>query len=358
MEIAKAQGAHTDIEPIIVSPVSGGSVLWSGNVEGVATHFVPVRPQVRAASLFYWDSLKLAAYARSLKPDLVHAHGTEDSAALAAARSGLPFMVTFQGVQALMKRSNPAPLFSRRTLQAIAEHIALRKTRFGVAKSQYGAREMAKLCPWIRLFEIPNTYARPRLEKLPSREPSTIAYAGTITPRKGLETLIGAVRELKPKHKAMRLVMYGSDATAKYAAGIVRELRSILGDSLVVEGLVPRIELEKGLASARVLVAPSLEEMFGNQVIDALLVETSVVASSDTPMAENVERFGNGSVFSRGSIPGLTTALDAVLSMPHDPTVAREAISRIAAYMGPERVGRLHSDAYRTTIEQWGNARG
>jgi glycosyltransferase involved in cell wall biosynthesis len=354
IEIAKAQMEYGGVEPILVSPVPGGSAVWSGRIEGMAAHFVPVPRRVRAATFFYLDSRRLAAYVRALHPALVHSHGTEDSTTLAATRTGLPFVVTFQGVQALMNRTDPAPLLSRRTLQWMAERIALRRTRFGVAKSRYGAREMSMLCPWIRLFEIPNTYTKPKLETPTKRVPATLAYAGSLTTRKGLETLVGALAELKTQYPELRLVLLGGNVKTPYSVGIVHQLRSVLGDGLIVKGIVPRLELESALASARALVAPSLEEMFGNQVIDALMVGTPVVVSSETPMAENVERFGNGTVFARGNASSLRDALGRTLSTPYDPVPAREAVERIEDYMGPERVGRLHGEAYRTVLEQWG----
>ena len=62
------------------------------------------------------------------------------------------------------------------------------------------------------------------------------------------------------------------ECTAKgYEAETIRSLRETLGEQLYLHGKIPSKEVFAVLDQCRVLVAPSLEEMFGNQLIEGLM---------------------------------------------------------------------------------------
>ena len=105
------------------------------------------------------------------------------------------------------------------------------------------------------------------------------------------------------------------------------------------------------MTACRVLVAPSFEEMFGNQVIEALLVGTHAVVSSGTPMEENVRRFGNGTTFAMGNAAELVKAIESALDN-YSAGAAESAITNIAEYMSPQRVAAKHLETYESIIRE------
>ena len=271
---------------------------------------------------------------------------------MSAALSGRPAVVTFQGVFSLMNKVLPPRLVSRERLQELAERIAVRKLKHGIVKSEYGKREISQIFPHLHLHAIPNTYIAPLVEPAFTKPDEDIVFAGTIVPRKGVHVLVEAVRALAPKRPHLRLHVFGNKvAPGAYEQTQVDALRAILGDRLILHGIAPKSELDATMAACRVLVAPSFEEMFGNQVIEALLVGTHPVVSSGTPMEENVRRFGNGTVFAKGDAVGLTKAIEAALDN-YSARAAESAVTNIADYMSPQRVAAKHLETYQSIIRE------
>ena len=67
-------------------------------IEGVKVHFLRTYHPYRHFTFYAIDQFRMASYVKKLRPDIVHAHGTEAAYALAAIRTGLPFCITAQGL--------------------------------------------------------------------------------------------------------------------------------------------------------------------------------------------------------------------------------------------------------------------
>ena len=65
---------------------------------GATFHLLPAAPWARLASLFWVDTLLIRRLFRRLRPDLVHAWGTEKGSGLIAHRLGFPYLMTIQGL--------------------------------------------------------------------------------------------------------------------------------------------------------------------------------------------------------------------------------------------------------------------
>jgi glycosyltransferase involved in cell wall biosynthesis len=353
LNLAIAQKRFTSITPVIVKHVPGAKTKkWTTTIENIECHFLASPSKFRSSTLFVFDGLRISQYVRQLHPDILHSHGTEDADSMAAALSRIPAVVTFQGVFALMNKVLPPALISRPRLQELAERIAVRNLKHGIVKSEYGKREISQIFPHLHLHAIPNTYIAPLVEPSFTKPDEDIVFAGTIVPRKGVHVLVEAVRALAPKRPSLRLHVFGNkDAPGAYEQTQLDALRAILGDRLILHGIAPKSELDATMAACRVLVAPSFEEMFGNQVIEALLVGTHPVVSSGTPMEENVRRFGNGTVFAMGDAVDLAKAIESALDN-YSARAAETAIINVSDYMSPQRVAARHLETYESIIRE------
>lgn len=352
LNLCLAQKESGLLKPEIIVQANGARENWYTIVEGIPVHFIAAPTRFRSATLFYFDALRLRKRIDTLNPDLVHAHGTEEEAAMTAALCDRPSVVTFQGVFSLMNRVLPPRLISRERLQELAERIAVRKLKHGIVKSEYGKREISNLFPHLHLHAIPNTYAAPLVAPSFSKPLEDIVFAGTICPRKGVHVLVQAMRELAQRRQQIKLHIFGNRGSGGfYEKEQMAALRAILGDRLIVHGVTSKTELDTVLASCRIMVAPSFEEMFGNQVIEALLVGTHAVVSSGTPMEENVRRFGNGTVFAMGNAVELAKAIELALDT-YSAGAAETAITNVAEYMSPQRVAAKHLETYESIIRE------
>jgi len=356
LNLAKAQTTHTSDHVEILIKVPGGKGHWTTEIEGVACHFVAVPDFLRGKTGFSLDQRILASRALLKRPDIVHAHGTEEANALAALRTGLPNILTLQGCFFIINRKIQARFFSRQWIVERLERRTIPRFRNVITKSCYIRDDVHREFPEVETHLIPNTYdsALEAIDIHQERE-RAIAFVGTIDPRKGFDLLVEALSKLGFSGQHLpHLHVFGNSAhPGPWEVTQLQAARVCLGSRLVLHGQIPQLEMAKIVAQCRVLVAPSREEMFGNQIIEALLVGTPVIVTDNTAMAENVRRFGNGTVFpqenTRALADAISAALDARPSNLESRSIAREKIS---SYMGPCQVSQRHRQVYETILHE------
>lgn len=350
LNLAMAQTAHTFIKPRIITQVPGASSDWSAKIDGVDIDFIRVPDRFRAATLFQFDKRTLARWALRYDPDLVHAHGTEEAYAMASQAAGKPYVITLQGVFSIINSELPPKLLSRERVVEFLERRTLRRAKHVIAKSDYIGTRLAQLFPNLIIHRIPNTFD-PRLLQIESTKvPRSACFVGMVTERKGLDLVVGALRAMDRSAYPSELHIIGNrgEGEAQYDRRVLSDLRQLLGDRLVLHGILPALESAKIVARCAVLLAPSREEMFGNQLIEGLLVGAMPIVTEGTAMAENVRRFGRGCVVPQEDATAVASALTREFSadvLVTDASVQRTR-ERVDNYMGPKVVASAHSTLY------------
>ncbi|MCE9608915.1 MAG: glycosyltransferase [Chthoniobacter sp.] len=353
LNLALAQRAHGDIEPELVVQLPGATRDHETVIEGIPVHFVAAPDRMRSATLFYFDTRRIAARTLALRPDLVHAHGTEDCYALAAQHTRRPNVITAQGLFFIINAVVPPRLISRDTIVKFTERFALHRARHVIAKSAYVAEALHREFPRLTLHRIPNTFD-PRLAEIRTeKEPRLLVFIGTPVHRKGLDLIANALTEVRRIFPDVRLWVFGDQpgATAEYEIRVKERLTALMGERVVFHGILPALEVARQLARATALVAPSREEMFGNQLIEALVVGTHGIVTEGTALAENVRLFGNGTVVPQEDAAALSAAMLRALQQGAFPE-REETRRKIFAVMGPEVVARQHADLYRQVLHE------
>lgn len=353
LNIALAQAHFSEIKPELVVQIPGATKDHHTVIEGIPVHYVAAPDKLRSATLFFFDARRLARQAAALQPDVVHAHGTEDAYGLAAQRTGRPRIITAQGLYFLINRTVKPRLVSRERTVQWAEWICLKRAKHIIAKSDYVRAHLAARFPHLIFHHIPNTFDPRLLEVREQREQGVVIFVGTMSLWKGVHLLREAMIEVKKQVPNVRLWIVGDhpEAPGEYERSEKRALTAALGDHVTFHGTRPFLETASLVARASVLAAPSLQDMFGNQVIEALLLRTPVVTMEGTAMPENVRRFGNGIVVAEQSPGELAGALVKMLTQPPSAEEAQSARAKVDAFMQPKRVAELHMEAYRTVLK-------
>ena len=351
LNLAIAQKEHTDIEPELLVQIPGASRDHHTSIEGIPVHFIAAPNRLRAATLFYFDIRRVAAGALALRPDLVHAHGTEDCYALAALHTRLPNVITAQGLYFVFNALFPPKLLSRERIVEFTERCAFRRARHVVAKSAYVADALQHQFPHLTLHRIPNTFDARLMEINAEKEQHLLVFIGTVVHRKGLDLIADALAKVQRTVPEVRLWVFGDQPTApsEYQTRIKATLSALLGKRVTFHGILPALDVAHQLARATALVAPSREEMFGNQLIEALVLRTHGIVTDGTALAENVRLFGNGSIVPQEDPQSLAEAIRAILTKDSlsNTESARHAV--IDA-MGPKRVAGDHFELYRAIV--------
>lgn len=348
--IAQKQ-AGLDVELVTIAHKAKRDLVTE--IEGVRVHFLRTFHPYRHFTGFAIDRIRMGNYIRKLNPDVVHAHGTEETFALAAIHSHRPFCITAQGLyfQIIPTLSKPIPLHAR--VFRILEDWAWKRTHFAIAKSEYVRDALQAAYPQLELALIPNTYEADLDHPIPQEKPQHIAFVGLIDYRKGFHVIVEAMKTLAPHNPNLVFHVFGNKQEGQgteYERTQVAQLRSLLGERLILHGRIPSTALFEHLDTCRCLIAPSFEEMFGNQLIEALMCGCHGIVTDQTALAENVRRFGNGHIVDKGDAMGIVQAVQAVFQVPYDPLEAEKARANIRASMSPAAVAAKHAAFYEHII--------
>jgi glycosyltransferase involved in cell wall biosynthesis len=180
-----------------------------------------------------------------------------------------------------------------------------------------------------------------------------LVFVGTMVEHKGVHILRQALEIIRSEYPdsffKIHLHIFGDrpDALADSYEGREKQaLGDLLGNRLILHQTIQATQLAQELSTIPVLVAPSLEEMFGNQVIEGIIVGTWPIVTEQTAMAENVKAAGFGCCVAQKDPKQLART---VLSKVFESLVLSEATkarTTILARMGPEVVARGHLKVY------------
>ncbi|HJQ00833.1 MAG TPA: glycosyltransferase family 4 protein [Jatrophihabitans sp.] len=152
----------------------------------------------------------------------------------------------------------------------------------------------------------------------------TIGFIGRYDePRKGMSILLAAMRDLVRVRPGVQLVVAGRGEEKEFIASLPPEL----ANSVVMLGMVSEADKASLLHSVDVYVAPNTGgESFGIILLEAMAAGTPIVASDlqafRRVLGADERRAGSavgeqqpaGLLFTNRDVPGLTSALDRVLS--------------------------------------------
>jgi len=150
-----------------------------------------------------------------------------------------------------------------------------------------------------------------RLDDFRSFDGFRILYLGSLIPRKSVETLLAAHRELRTRGRNVGTMIVGAGPTLERLQAVVRD-GSI--ECVWFAPTQPPSSVISWMRAADVLALPSLSEGRPNVVLEALATGLPVVASDIPGTRELVEHGKTGFLFPAGSAPALADRLEELLS--------------------------------------------
>jgi glycogen synthase len=207
---------------------------------------------------------------------------------------------------------------------------------------------------WLgELLRLPQTVTIPHgVEPLKafSRDQETvgdplIGFQGRLVTTKGVQILIEASRILRQQNCPFEIVIIGDGPERKTLEQLAGELG--LAEYVRFTGRLPDSEVEATIASASVIVVPSLAgEVFGLVVAENMQRGLPVVASD---LGAFREVLGDaGMTFHTGDSSDLASKLFELLNNPSlRSSLAQRARNRSEALFSQKRMIELHADLYK-----------
>ena len=173
---------------------------------------------------------------------------------------------------------------------------------------------------------------------------TVIAFLGRVVMEKGLDDFAEAIAELRARGMPHRVVVIGE--------GPARPWFEAQLPNAVFLGQLEGGELARALASADILLNPSITEAFGNVTLEAMACGLPVVAAVATGATNLVRDGETGTLVQPGDRRAFADALEAYA---RDPDLRRrhgEAGLAFARTMDWDRINGAVMDVYRRVIER------
>ena len=307
---------------------------------------------LRAPSLFWMDTVQIRRALRRLKPDLVHAWGTERGAALVASRLKWPSVVTMQGLLSWYGELIPLNLHER--FAALLERMSLRHASVVTTESRFAVNYLRQRYPSLRVRQAehaPNWLFH-RLERRPQTAPVRFITVGTVAYRKGTDLLLRALGRLVNEMQ-FELVVVGAPDPA-FLAGLRCEVSAALWERIQFKTHLTPSQVAEELATATISVLPTRADTSPNAVKEAVVAGVPVVATRVGGVVDYVVHRENGLLVDSGDLDGLTDALREAARHPlfGQGRVDTETCRRMREYLSPERMAQNFCAAYEAALEK------
>jgi glycosyltransferase involved in cell wall biosynthesis len=319
---------------------------------GVTFHLIKAPGGLRAPSLFWVDTILIRQVLNKIKPDVVHAWGTERGAALVASRLKYPSVVTMQGLLTWINELTPLNWYHR--FAAILEKWSLSRAPIVTTESTFAVQYLQSRfsCPNVQQVEHAPDWIFHRLERKPKIAPLRFIFVGTLSHLKGTDLLLMALDRLKDE-LTFELLMAGGPER-----NFMEKIRSQISDKLwrriqFKQELQPA-EIAAELATATLMIFPTRADTSPNSVKEAVVAGLPVVASAVGGIPDYVIPGRNGILFRAGELKELIEAVRAACRHPlfSHGMVEPDVLARMRDYLSPVRMGKRFLEIYEIARRQ------
>jgi glycosyltransferase involved in cell wall biosynthesis len=176
----------------------------------------------------------------------------------------------------------------------------------------------------------------------PPQGPLTLIFVGRITPYKGLQYVLDVLARLKPRYD-FRFVIVGDGHYRRELERLVADLG--LAGRVTFAGYAQQADLPPHLARADVFIFPSVQEVWGMVVNEALAAGLFVLSSTCAGVTEDlIDPAISGRPFDPRSSASIERALVAVLSDVEAIRARRDERSRWVMQYSADAVARSFAD--------------
>ena len=164
-----------------------------------------------------------------------------------------------------------------------------------------------------------DTFLEAGAKKEQDRKERIVLYVGALIPRKGIHFLLDAFARITGEVPDAKLWLIGKAENAAYARALKDESKRLgLDGRVMFLDPIPQHNLAEYMATAEVLVLPSISEGLGRVVFEAMACGTPVIGSHVGGIAEMIVNGETGFLVQPGEVSSLTERLRWILQHPQE----------------------------------------
>lgn len=313
---------------------------------GQTFHCIPALPFSVDVALNYLPARrKLGKVLKALKPDVVHAWGTELIYPAALRDQSVPTILSMQGVLTEYSRIGGLPDHWLWKKMVRTEPDFMRSATVITSESQWGIDKVREIVPQadIRMVEYgvhPSFYD---IKWEPDPNTPYVLYVGGADVRKGADILLDAVGNMNDRKWELRVA--GDEKLQEmFSAESISNVCCL--------GLLPWDEMKKQLAGAWCSVLPTRGDTSPNSVKEARVVGVPVVTSPHGGQAGYVRDGQNGRIVDPLNTDNLAAALSDVMSSYERATQLGNTLHKEDRdYLHPRHTAERFTEIYRELAE-------
>jgi glycosyltransferase involved in cell wall biosynthesis len=319
---------------------------------GVTFHLIKTPPCTRAPSFFWVDTLLLRRALREIRPDLLHAWGTENGAAMVAARLGYPSLVTMQGLISWLGELFPLGPYLR--FAAMVERRSLRLAHTVTAESAFAVRYLREHYPHLKICQIEHA-PQPcfaQIERRPQLRPPRFVFLSSLNHAKGGDLFVRAMESLLGELDFEATVIGGVDEALKRT--LVATTPPALWQRIHFKHNLTSDQVAAELATATMMVYTTRGDNSPNAVKESVAAGVPVVAADIGGIPDYVFPGRNGLLFRCGDAAACATAVREACAHPlfGQGRVDPDTLAATRTYLSPELMGQNFFEAYRAVCGQ------
>jgi glycosyltransferase involved in cell wall biosynthesis len=330
-----------------------GAFPRSHTFRRVNTTFCCIRtpPGSRSSTLYWLDTLLVRRELKRIRPDLVHAWGTEYGSAAIAGRLSYPALITMQGI--LTWYGSVFPLNRHMKLSRWLEDRSLRRADVVTCESSFGKKYLADRYPHLELLQAEHA-PHPifsALRRVPQVAPLRILCVGSFLYWKGADIVVKALDQLKETE--FELIWVGAKSP-EFEEQLRRETSAEIWKRIQFKLDLTPNEVADELAKATFLVHASRADNSPNSVKEAVVAAVPVVATNTGGIPDYVIVGENGFLFEAGNVDDCTAKIRAALSHPDfsKGEVNAATLQRMRAYLSARTMAEKFYAAYQVALQE------
>jgi glycosyltransferase involved in cell wall biosynthesis len=314
---------------------------------GVSFHLLKTRNGLRAPSLYWHDTWLIRRQLKQIKPDLVHAWGTEHGAGLVATRLGYPHLVSIQGLFTFFKEHVRLDWHGK--LAQLLEVPTVRRAQALSAESVSTVEFLRRMNPRRQPFHIehPPLTDFYKVIRQPEGAKPVLLVVGSWDFRKGSDLLLQAMAQLRRQFEFTLVCVthpqaaFHREITRGVALEFIRQIE--FKSNLTTEQMMAEF------GRATLLLMASRADTGPVAVKEAVVAGLPVVATEVGGVPEYIVPFKNGLFCRPGRAEEFQRAVAAALGHPmlSKGQVDGEVLREKREYLSGKRAANLFIETYQ-----------
>jgi glycosyltransferase involved in cell wall biosynthesis len=318
---------------------------------GVTFHLVKTPGGLRAPSLFWVDTVLIRRVLGAINPDVVHAWGTEQGAALVANRLGYPRVATVQGLISWYARVSPPSWHDR--VAGLLENYTLPRCPLVTTEARFSVQYLRDRFSGLQVEQVEHAPdpAFHQVVRKPQTSPLRFIFVGAFDHRKGGDVLLGALDQLKAEIDFELLVVGKPRGT--FLQSLQASVSPEFWRRIIFKQHLSHLEVAAELSTATMMLCASRADVSPNAVKEAVVAGVPVIGTAVGGIPDYVFPGRNGVLCAPGSRDEF---IEAIRTASRHPQFSRgevdaATLEQVRAYLSPQLMGQRFWQIYRRLQE-------